>query len=288
MPASSSMAGGPSVTAQTGAAPTLRSEDEIRNALVSQYTTGGGQIAYGREGGMQEAPSVVNEAGLAAAIQGAQSQEQAAINAYRAQQSQAQQSQQMQQAAPSADFGKYARDFGMADYQADPGYAFRLSEGMKRLAGGARAGGGAVSGRTMMGAQDYAQGLASQEYQNAYNRYQTNRANQLQPLGNLMSSGQSAASNQGTAAGQYGTAMSQAAGQYGANVGNLYTQQGANQGNALLAGAQARTSAYGDIAKLYGQTNPQFGGMFGGGGSSGPVSMPGYGGMFDTETYIGR
>jgi hypothetical protein len=70
--------------------------------------------------------------------------------------------------------------------------------------------------------------------------------------------------------------MSQAAGQYGTNVGNLYTQQGANQGNALLAGAQARTSAYGDIAKLYGQTNPQFGGMFGGGGSSGGGSAIGY------------
>ena len=28
-------------------------------------------------------------------------------------------------------FGKYSRDFSMADYQADPGYAFRLSEGMK-------------------------------------------------------------------------------------------------------------------------------------------------------------
>jgi hypothetical protein len=276
MPAPSSMTGAPSVTARTGIAPTLRSEDEIRNALVSQYTTGGGQVEYGREGGMREAPSVVNEANLAAAIQGAQSQEQTALNAYRAQQSQAQQSQQMQQTAPSADFGKYARDFGTADFQQDPGYAFRLSEGQKALDRQAAARGGLISGGALKAATRYGQEMGSQEYQNAYNRYQTNRANQLQPLGNLMSSGQSAASNQGTAAGQYGTAMSQAAGQYGANVGNLYTQQGANQGNALLAGAQARTSAYGDIAKLYGQTNPQFGGMFGGGGSSGGGSAIGY------------
>jgi len=132
----------------------------------------------------------------------------------------------------SADYGKYAKDFSMADYQADPGYAFRLNEGMKQLAGAARARGGAVSGNTMMGAQKYAQGLASNEYQNAYNRYQQNRTNQLQPLGNLMASGQSAASNQGQAAGQYGT-----------NVGNLITGAGnamaggvTGAGNAMAAG----------------------------------------------------
>ena len=134
--------------------------------------------------------------------------------------------------AGAAGYGKYAQDFSMADYQADPGYAFRLNEGMKQLAGAARARGGAVSGNTMMGAQKYAQGLASNEYQNAYNRYQQNRTNQLQPLGNLMASGQSAASNQGQAAGQYGT-----------NVGNLITGAGnamaggvTGAGNAMAAG----------------------------------------------------
>jgi hypothetical protein len=47
--------------------------------------------------------------------------------------------------------------------------------------------------------------MGSQEYQNAFNRYQTNRANQLNPLGNLLTSGQAAASNQAAAAGNYGT-----------------------------------------------------------------------------------
>jgi len=167
--------------------------------------------------------------------------------------------------------------FGPGAYQADPGYAFRLSEGQKALDRQAAARGGLISGGALKAATRYGQEMGSQEYQNAFNRYQTERTNQLQPLGNLMSSGQSAASNQGTAAGQYGTAMSQAAGQYGANVGNLYTQQGASQGNALLAGAQARTSAYGDIAKLYGQTNPQFGSMFGGGVTPSGVAA---GGLF--------
>lgn len=147
--------------------------------------------------------------------------------------------------ASSADYGKYGRDFSMADYQADPGYAFRLSEGMKQLAGGARARGGAVSGRTMMGAQDYAQGLASQEYGNAFNRYQTNRANQLQPLGSLMSSGQAAASNQAGAAGQYGS-----------NAGNAMMAAGQAIGAGQLGAANTLASGLGTAASAYqNQTN---------------------------------
>jgi hypothetical protein len=148
-------------------------------------------------------------------------------------------------------YGKYAQDFGMADYQADPGYAFRLSEGMKQLGHQAAGRGGAISGQTMKGIQDYAQNAASNEYQNAFNRYQTNRTNQLAPLGSLMTSGQNAAAGAGAQAGTYG-----------ANVGNMYQQQGVNQGNALLAGNQATTSSYGDIARLYGQMNPNFGSLF--------------------------
>jgi hypothetical protein len=151
----------------------------------------------------------------------------------------------------AAGYGKYAQDFGMADYQADPGYAFRLSEGMKQLGHQAASRGGAISGQTMKGIQDYAQNAASNEYQNAFNRYQTNRTNQLAPLGSLMTSGQNAAVGAGAQAGTYG-----------ANVGKMYQQQGENQGNALLAGNQATTSSYGDIARLYGQMNPNFGSLF--------------------------
>lgn len=160
-------------------------------------------------------------------------------------------------------YGRYAKDFSMADYQADPGYGFRLSEGMKQLGSQARAQGGAVSGRTMMGAQNYAQGLASQEYNNAFNRYQTNRTNQLAPLGSLMTSGQNAAAGAGAQAGSYG-----------ANVGNLMTGAGENQANALLAAQRQNASSYGDIAKLYGQTNPNFGSLFGSSGQSGMYADP--------------
>jgi hypothetical protein len=156
----------------------------------------------------------------------------------------------------AAGYGRYAKDFSMQDYQQDPGYAFRLSEGLKQLGSQARAQGGAGGGRTMMGMQNYAQGLASQEYGNAFNRYQTNRQNQLAPLGSLMSSGQAAAVGQ---AGQ--------AGQYGANASNMLSQMGVNTGGATLAGSSAYGKAIGDIGAQFGRNPPNFNNMFGSGSS---------------------
>jgi hypothetical protein len=141
-------------------------------------------------------------------------------------------------AAPG--YGQYAKDFSMADYQADPGYAFRLSEGMKQLGHTAAGRGGLISGQTMKGIQDYAQNSASQEYNNAFNRYQTNRANQLQPLGNLMASGQSAANQQ-----------SAAAGTYGANAAGLITGAGNVAGSAQLGGATTLGNALNTGASAY-------------------------------------
>jgi hypothetical protein len=140
----------------------------------------------------------------------------------------------------AAGYGKYGRDFSMADYQADPGYAFRLSEGQKALDRQAAARGGLISGGALRAATRYGQDMGSQEYQNAFNRYQTSRANQLQPLGNLMSMGQSAASNQGTAAGNYGTNAGQAymAGGQATAAGQL------GMGNTISNALGAAASSY--------------------------------------------
>ena len=66
--------------------------------------------------------------------------------------------------------------FGMDQFKQDPGYQFRLQEGLKQLGHAAGARGGLVSGQTLKGLQDYAQNSASNEYTNAFNRYQTERA----------------------------------------------------------------------------------------------------------------
>jgi len=140
----------------------------------------------------------------------------------------------------SPDYGKYARDFSMADYQADPGYAFRLKEGLKALDASAAARGGMISGAALKAAGRYGQDYASNEYANAFNRYQTNRANQLQPLQSLMGVGQTATN-----------ATSNAAGTYGAAAGS----NALAAGNALASGqigqANAWNSAFGNIGKMF-------------------------------------
>ena len=60
--------------------------------------------------------------------------------------------------------------FGMGQFQQDPGYAFRLSEGQKALDRQAAARGGLISGGALKAAQRYGQDMGSQEYMNAFNR----------------------------------------------------------------------------------------------------------------------
>ena len=142
----------------------------------------------------------------------------------------------------TAGYGRYAKDFGMQDFQQDPGYAFRLSEGLKGLDRTAAARGGLISGGALKAATRYGQEMGSQEYQNAFNRYQTNRTNQLQPLGNLMASGQAAANQQATAAGQYGT-----------NAGNLMNQAGQATAAGQMGAANTWGNALTGAASAYGQ-----------------------------------
>jgi hypothetical protein len=124
--------------------------------------------------------------------------------------------------ATTPGYGSMAKQFGMDQFQQDPGYAFRQSEGMKALERSAAARGNLLSGSTLKGVQRFGQDLASQEYQNAFNRYQVERAARLNPLQSLMGSGQSAANVMTGAAGNLGQGVS----------------------NAELAAGQARASGY--------------------------------------------
>ena len=132
----------------------------------------------------------------------------------------------------AADFGRYAKDFQMSDYQADPGYAFRLDQAKKEYERSAAARGGLLSGRTLQGTVDYSQNLASQEYKQAYDRYNQNRSNQLSALGAFTSAGQNAAQNTSATNALYGGQMGDASRAY------------ANTQNELGLGGQARASGY--------------------------------------------
>ncbi len=143
------------------------------------------------------------------------------------------------------DFGRYGRDFGMGDFEADPGYAFRLAEGNRALERSAAARGMVMSGQMFKGLQRYGQEMGSQEYQNAFNRYQTNRTNQLSPLAGLMASGQNAAN-----------VMTGAAGQLGSQIG----ENAMGAGNARASGYVGSANAYADA--VAGVSNA-FGGFMG-------------------------
>jgi len=130
----------------------------------------------------------------------------------------------------AADYGKYASaEFTPAQFQADPSYAFRMSEGMKGLERSAAARGGLLSGSALKGVQRYGQDLASQEYQNAFNRYQTSRANTLNPFQSLAGVAQSSANT-----------LTSAAGTLGQNIGSNII----GAGNAAAAGQVGAANAF--------------------------------------------
>ena len=125
-------------------------------------------------------------------------------------------------ALPELEAASRYTNFGMDQFQADPGYGFRLSEGQKALDRQAAARGGLISGGALKAAQRYGQEMGSQEYTNAFNRYQTERQARLNPLQSLAGMAQTSTGQLG----QAGQAMATGVGEAGA------------------AAAQARASGY--------------------------------------------
>lgn len=134
--------------------------------------------------------------------------------------------------------------FGMQQFQADPGYGFRMSEGMKALEGSAAARGGLLSGNALRGIQRFGQDLASQEFQNAFNRYGVERERRLNPLQSLAGFGQTTSRELGAA---------------GTGFANRMSDIGMNQAAVAGNAGMARASAYGDmlnqLSRLYGGMN---------------------------------
>jgi hypothetical protein len=124
--------------------------------------------------------------------------------------------------ASAAGYGSLAKPFSQTDFEQDPGYAFRQAEGMRALERSASARGNLLSGGTLRGIQRFGQDLASQEYGNAFNRYQIERSARLNPLQSLMGSGQSATN---------------------VTTGNI-GQSSQNQQANILGAGQARASGY--------------------------------------------
>lgn len=165
-------------------------------------------------------------------------------------------------------FGKYATAEYTPEMFAkgqDPGYQFRLSEGMKGLERSAASRGGLLSGGTLKGIQRYGQDMASQEYQNAFNRYQAERTGTLNPYQSLAGVGQSTANTLGTMGMNYAN-----------QAGETYQNAANARASGYVGGANAIGGTIGNLSNMYYQNqlmNRVFpigntgGGSFAGGGA---------------------
>ena len=95
--------------------------------------------------------------------------------------------------------GYFNQTYTGQDTYNDPSYQFRLNEGLKGVESSAAARGGLLSGATLKALNNYASDYASQEYSNAYNRFNADQTNQYNRLSNVVGMGQNAAAQQGNA-----------------------------------------------------------------------------------------
>jgi hypothetical protein len=134
-----------------------------------------------------------------------------------------------------------------AQAEATPGFQFTLQQGQNAIQNSAAAQGNLLSGGTEAALDQYSQGLASTNYQQAfnnaltqygtaYNTFQNNQANQFNRLASIAGLGQ-------TTAGQLGTQGQAAAG----NTANIDLTTGAQQGQDALNAASATASGYNAI-----------------------------------------
>lgn len=145
--------------------------------------------------------------------------------------------------------GQFMQSYSGQDIYDDPSYKFRLQQGQDSIQSGAAAQGGLLSGATQKALLNYGQEAASQEYGNAYNRFNADQTNQYNRLANLVGVGQNAAAQTGNAGLQTGQAIANntmgagnalAAGQIGsANAWNNAAQQLGTMGAAYMQNRNA-------------------------------------------------
>lgn len=144
-------------------------------------------------------------------------------------------------------YGSLLEDFDYSTFEKDPGYEFRKQEAQKALerslaAQGATLGGGgygSINPRVARALEEQSQGLASQEYASAFDRYNIENQNVYNRLMGIAGMGQ------GT------TGQLAGAGQnYATNVGNLQTGLAQAQLNAQLSNQQNDSSMFSNLLGL--------------------------------------
>lgn len=136
--------------------------------------------------------------------------------------------------------GEFNRSFTMADYQADPGYQFRLSEGERGINNSAAARGSKYSGATLKALNRFNSDQASQEYGKSYDRFNNDVSTRFNRLASVAGVGQTA-TNMTTQAGQT----------YAGQAGQAIQDAGTARASGYVGTANAVNSAAGQIGNYY-------------------------------------
>lgn len=136
--------------------------------------------------------------------------------------------------------GEFNQNFTAADFQEDPGYQFRQAQGLKGVENSGAARGMTLSGAQLKGVDEYNQGFASNEYNNAYQRWSTDLSNRFSRLSSIAGLGQASAN--GTAAAGAGAANQISSAQIGA--GNAAAAGAVGSANAITGGINSIGNYY--------------------------------------------
>ena len=139
-------------------------------------------------------------------------------------------------------FDSYLASKGLAGGRFDtnnPAYQFQLKQGQQALDRSSAARGMGASGAQMKAAQEYGQGLASQQYDKEYNRASGEFGDYFNRLAGLSQGGQQAAGSMANAGSQYANSASNTFG----NLSNAQTSILGQQANARASGYAANANA---------------------------------------------
>lgn len=136
------------------------------------------------------------------------------------------------------DNGSLMGSFNADSMYEDPGYAFRLGEGMKGVENSAAARGGLLSGAALKAIQKYGQDYASGEYDKAWQRDSATKTNNFNRLQALVGTGTGATQQISDAAGQYATRTASA----NASLGNAQAAGTIGTANAWSNGIGQATN----------------------------------------------
>lgn len=114
------------------------------------------------------------------------------------------------------------------DHTKSPGYEFRLGEGLRAVENSAAARGILQSGGTLKGIERYAEGMAADDFDRAFNR-----------TASVAAGGQ-----------QVGTALGQLGADKSRGIAELYTQQGNAKASGYIGQANAIGNTLGQIASI--------------------------------------